>query len=135
MQRRRSIRAIDDQPITDLGNCLDPERAFANTRCDLSNSRQSAIDRVLADDPAVPAPGRQLVAGDDAALGEGECDQYLHHARLDRLLDISADHLPGWRVDRDVTERERGFVGKIDLAGNRQSIVSDCPHDAELLPS
>jgi hypothetical protein len=53
--------------VTDLRYGLDSEGAAPDPRCNLTNARDSAIDRILADDSAAPATVDQLIARDDRA--------------------------------------------------------------------
>jgi hypothetical protein len=83
------------QAVADAGNGLQSERPRA--RRQLTHLADHEVYGVLADDPAVPALGDQVVAADHLASGERQGDQHLHDTRLQHLAAASPHHFAcGW---------------------------------------
>jgi hypothetical protein len=118
------VSALQDEAIADLGDGLDPERAFADPLGAAAQARDDAVDRILADDAAFPATAGQIVAAEDRARRAGERHQHLHHARLDDFLNpVIANELAQARAHREAAQPELLFMREIDPVHRRHRIA------------
>ena len=126
-------RTICFQTISDTRNGLDTKGALTQLLRQLTETEEDAIDRILADDPAVPALLDDLVASDDLAGGAGEDDENLHHPRFDDLREAIGLHAPCRWIDPGSAKRERGFVRQHDaLAPNQAFTIPGAGHPFQL---
>jgi hypothetical protein len=101
----RPVGGRDAQAVPDLGDCIDRDPRFGRER--LSQPSDAPVQRVLADDPALPAELRQLVTADRLPLRLVQRHQHLHDARLQGLNPVGAVHLERVGACAQAPEGER----------------------------
>ena len=69
-----------------------------------------AVDGVVANRPAAPALGHQIIARDDGAPGPGQHHENLHGARLERGPTAGPEGLAQGRGDVHGADSERRLV-------------------------
>ncbi len=109
-------RDLADQAIADARHGRDAEGVMLLGKA--AQADDDPVDRVVADDAAVPAAGDQLVPADDPPAGAGQRDKHLHHPRLEGLArSRGVRHLPQRRLDRQRADAEGGRPCQVDLYG------------------
>ncbi len=110
-RRRRGGHAIA-QP----GYGFDRERSARGLLRQATQTLDAAVERVVADDGVAPARLDQGSARHHLALGAGQGDQHLHHARLQADPLAVDDHFPRRGMDPQATEPKIGLPRQIDAA-------------------
>ncbi len=108
----RRLACLDRQSEADAGDRLDRETAVGfRHAADLGDT---AVDRVLADDPPGPARLDQLVPRDDLAAASRQLDQHLHDAGFQDLALPAGHDFARRRPDLEISEREVRLLSQID---------------------
>ena len=81
---------------------------------DLAQSRDDAVDRIVSDDPSLPALAHEVVTRHDRTICHGKDNQHLHDARFQRFR-LGGGDLAQRRFDRNRTEPEGRNAGEVDL--------------------
>ena len=106
--RRGAIRRLVlRQPIADAWNRLDAESGVRRPR-HFADLEDRAVERVVADELAVPACGDNFVAREHRAIGVGEREKHLHDAGLHGCAAARPFDRPHGRAHRGGAECEIG---------------------------
>ena len=82
----------------------------------MAQRKDAAVDRVVADDLAVPCPLDEPIARDDLAATLGEGDQHLHNPRLDIDSSAVGDERALGRNRPNGAKLEGRHAGEIDCS-------------------
>ncbi len=104
---RRQSRHGRDQPVADLGNRLDELRVARVVAQRDAQVGDHPRQHLVVDDPPRPDVVEQRLPANRLAVGGGEAQQHVHHARLDADGRSRDDQFVRRRTHFDVGERER----------------------------
>ena len=104
---RRQSRHGRDQPVADLGNRLDELRVARVVAQRDAQVGDHPRQHLVVDDPPRPDFVEQRLPANRLAVGGGEAQQHVHHARLDADGRSRDDQFVRRRTHFDVGERER----------------------------
>jgi hypothetical protein len=85
----------------------------------MAQCEDAAVQRVVTDDPPLPAQLDQLIPRRQSGSRLGERDKHLHHAGLQFAPIAICDHGTFRWEDSQLAELERWFMGQINPIGRR----------------
>jgi hypothetical protein len=108
------------QPVTDLGDRLDLERADADAGGETPQPTHHPVQRVLAHQHAGPTGVQEFVARQNAAFGPQQGDEHLHHARLEKFLaTVVVRHAARGGIDEERAKPNRLLVRQTSPLASR----------------
>ncbi len=106
--------AWPDEPVADLSDGLEPELSARLLLRDSTETRDHAVDRIFADDPAFPAENSKIVLADHGATGTVKRHQKLHDPGLDDRCLAGEDDFAGRRPELGLPDPEGRLARKHD---------------------